>query len=92
MSQKNKQEKEINLRDFTWEEEEFKFEPKPNRHKKFLKSKRRQLEKENYADNKRKFIDQLVLDEHKRYMSKIEESLIQDYYEDEDNFEGYRIK
>ena len=79
MSQKNKQEKEINLRDFTWEEEEFNFEPKPNRHKKFLKAKRRQLEKEKYVDNKRKFTDQLILDEHKRYMSKIEESLNQDY-------------
>lgn len=91
---KNNSQKEINLKDYIWEQEDFDFNPKINRHKKFLHSKKRQLEKENYANNKKKFTDKIILDEHKRYMSKIEESLIQDYYdnEDEDSFEEYRIK
>ena len=91
---KNNSSKEINLKDFIWEEEEFKFEPKVNRHRKFLKAKRKQLQKENYANNKKKFVDGLILDEHKRFMSKVEESLLQDYYdtEDEEDYEGYRIK
>ena len=94
MSQKNKQEKEIDLKDFTWEEEEFKFEPKLNRHKKFLKAKRKQLQKESYADSKKKFVDAFILDERKRFMSKVEQSLLQDYYdiEDEEDYEGYKIK
>lgn len=93
MSQKNKQNKEINLKDFIWEEEEFKFEPKPNRHKKFLHAKKRQLQKENFANKKKLFVNS-ILDEHQRYVNKVEESLLQDYYdrEDDEDFEGYRIK
>ena len=92
MGKKNNPQKEINLKDFIWETEEFKFEPKVNRHKKFIRSKKRQLEKEAYAN--KKSTDPLVLDEHKRYISKIEESLLQDYYdlEDEEDFKGYKIK
>jgi len=94
VSNKKNPEKDFELKDFIWEQENFEFTPKLNRHKKFLKAKRRQLEKENYVDNKKKFMDRMILDEHKRHMSKIEESLIQDYYdnEDEENFERYRIK
>lgn len=92
---KQEQEKEINLRDYIWEQEEFEFNPKVNRHKKFLHAKKRQLEKEKYADNKKIYNDSLIVDEHQRYMSKIEQSILQDYYDrddDEDDFEGYRIK
>lgn len=97
MSQKNKQEKEIDLKDFIWEEEEFKFEPKPNRHKKFLRSKKRQLEKETYINNRKhsiEYLEALTTNEHKRFISKIEESLLQDYYDrdDEEDYKGYRIK
>jgi hypothetical protein len=90
---KNNSQKEINLRDFIWEEEEFQFNPKVNRHKKFLHSKKRQLEKEVYANNK-KTIDPVILDGRKKYISKIEESLLQDYYDrdDEEDYKGYRIK
>ena len=87
--------KEIDLKDFIWEEEEFEFKPKINRHRKFLHSKKRQLEKEAYVDaNKKNNADPIILDEHQRYISKIEESLLQDYYDrdDEENYEGYRIK
>lgn len=89
--------KEINLKDYIWEEEDFEFNPKANRHKKFLKAKKRQLEKEAYAQ--KKYINKAIsaehiLDEHGRYISKIEQSLLQDYYdiEDEEEFIGYRIK
>lgn len=86
--------KEINLRDFIWEEEEFQFNPKVNRHKKFLHSKKRQLEKEKFADKKKIFNDSLILDEHNRYMSKIEKSLLQDYYDSDsdEDFQEYRVK
>lgn len=86
--------KEINLRDFIWEEEEFQFNPKVNRHKKFLHSKKRQLEKEKFADKKKIFNDSLILDEHSRYMSKIEKSLLQDYYDSDsdEDFKEYRVK
>lgn len=86
--------KEINLRDFIWEEEEFQFSPKVNRHKKFLHSKKRQLEKEKFADKKKIFNDSLILDEHSRYMSKIEKSLLQDYYDsdNDEDFQEYRVK
>ena len=93
MSKKNKP-VDYNLRDFSWETEEFKFSPKVNRHKKFIKAKKRQLQKENYADQKRK-IDPIIWDEHQRYMSKVEQSILQDYYDrddSEENFEEYRIK
>ena len=95
MGKKNNPQKEINLRDFIWETEEFKFNPKINRHKKFLKSKRRQLEKEAYVDaNKKNNLGSIILDDHQRYISKLEESLLQDYYdlEDEEDFKGYKIK
>ena len=86
--------KEINLRDFIWEEEEFQFNPKVNRHKKFLHSKKRQLEKEKFANNKKIFNDSFILDEHSRYMSKIEKSLLQDYYDsdNDEDFQEYKIK
>lgn len=86
--------KEINLRDFIWEEEEFQFNPKVNRHKKFLHSKKRQLEKEKFADKKKIFNDPFILDEHSRYMSKIEKSLLQDYYDSDsdEDFQEYRVK
>ena len=97
MSKKNNPQKEIDLKDFIWEEEEFDFQPKVNRHRKFLKAKKRQLQKEAYAQ--KKYINKVnsaehILDEHGRYISKIEQSLLQDYYdiEDEDEFTGYRIK
>ena len=90
---KNNPPKEINLRDFIWEQEEFKFEPKINRHKKFIKAKKRQLEKEAYANEKKK-TDSIILNEHGRYISKLEESLLQDYYDqdDDEDYKGYRIK
>lgn len=88
---KNKQEKEINLRDYIWEQEEFKFEPKINRHKKFLHAKKRQLEKEKYANDKKH--DYYFFNEYDRYISKVEESLLQDYYDREDeDYDEYRIK
>lgn len=92
---KNNPPKEIDLKDYIWEEEEFQFQPKVNRHKKFLKAKKRQLQKENYVDNKKKQnADLLILDEHQRYMSKVEQSFMQDYYDadDEEEYQGYRIK
>ena len=81
---------DYNLRDFIWEQEEFKFEPKVNRHKKFLKAKKRQLEKEKMADKK----DFSTLEEeYLRYNSKIEQSLLSDYYDMEDeDYKGYRVK
>lgn len=81
---------DYNLRDFIWEQEEFKFEPKVNRHKKFLKAKKRQLEKEKMADKK----DISALEEeYLRYNSKIEQSLLSDYYDMEDeDYKGYRVK
>ena len=86
--------KEINLQDFIWEEEEFQFNPKVNRHKKFLHSKKRQLEKEKFANDKKIFNDPFILDEHSRYMSKIEKSLLQDYYDSDsdEDFQEYKIK
>ena len=81
--------KEIDLKDFIWEEEEFHFQPKVNRHSKFLNAKKRQLQKENYANQK----NPIYADEHQRYMSKLEESLLQDYYDsDEDDYIEYRVK
>lgn len=93
MGKKNKQ-VDYNLNDFSWETEEFEFNPKVNRHKKFLHAKKRQLEKEKYADDKKIYNDSLIADEHQRYMSKVEQSILQDYYDrdDEDDFDGYRIK
>ena len=81
---------DYNLRDFIWEQEEFKFEPKVNRHKKFLKAKKRQLEKEKMA-NKKDF--SALEEEYLRYNSKIEQSLLSDYYDMEDeDYKGYRVK
>jgi len=89
-----KSNKEIDLKDFIWEQEEFEFNPKINRHKKFLHSKKRQLEKEKFADKKKIFNDPFILDEHSRYMSKIEKSLLQDYYDSDsdEDFKEYKIK
>ena len=93
MSNKKNPPKEINLKDYIWEQEDFEFTPKPNRHKKFLKAKRRQLEKENFANKKKAFIDPIILDDHQRFVSKIEQSLLQDYYDnEEDDIQEYRIK
>lgn len=90
MTKKKNPSKEIDLKDFIWEQEEFKFEPKVNRHKKFLKAKKRQLEKEKMADKK----DISALEEeYLRYNSKIEQSLLSDYYDMEDeDYKGYRVK
>lgn len=90
MTKKKNPSKEIDLKDFIWEQEEFKFEPKVNRHKKFLKAKKRQLEKEKMADKK----DISALEEeYFRYNSKIEQSLLSDYYDMEDeDYKGYRVK
>lgn len=88
--------KDYNLRDYTWEEEEFKFNPKVNRHKKFLHAKKQQLEKEKNADRKKNSsIDPIIWDEHQRYISKIEQSILQDYYDrddDEEEYSNYRIR
>lgn len=93
MTKKKNPSKEIDLKDFIWEQEEFKFEPKVNRHKKFLKAKKRQLEKEKYADDKKIYNDSLIADEHQRYMSKVEQSLLSDYYDMEDeDYKRYRVK
>ena len=95
MSKKNNTPKEIDLKDFIWEQEEFNFVPKVNRHKKFLKSKKRQLEKEAYVDaNRKNNIDCTFFNEHQRYISKVEESLLQDYYDrdDDEDYKGYKIK
>ena len=84
--------KEIDLKDFIWEQEEFKFEPKENRHRKFLHSKKRQLEKERQANIKKPKID-VILEEHQRYNSKMERSILQDWYDsEEDDFVQYRLK
>lgn len=96
MSRNNSQ-KEINLRDFIWEQEDFNFNPKVNRHKKFIRAKKRQLEKEAYVDNRKhsiEYFEALTNNDHKRFISKIEESLLQDYYDrdDEEDYKGYRIK
>lgn len=96
MSKKNKQE-DYNLRDYIWEEEEFSFQPKVNRHKKFLHAKKRQLEKEKYADKKKEFTDPIVWDEYGRTMAKREDAerriAYEDYdLEDDDDFVRYRIK
>ena len=96
MSRK-KQTEDYNLRDFTWEEEEFEFQPKENRHGKFLHAKKRQLQKEHYADQKRVFYDNVIKDEYKRFTSKCEDAerriAYEDYdLEDDDDFVRYRIK
>ena len=91
MSQKNKQ-KDYNLNDFIWEEEEFKFEPKVNRHRKFLHAKKRQLEKERYANTK----DIVISFEHEIYETKRQDAekrlAYEDYDFDDEDFTGYRIK
>ena len=96
--------KDYNLRDYIWEEEEFQFTPKVNRHKKFLHSKKRQLEKERYVDKrKRNLINNYLNDvevikkEHERYVAKLEDAenriAYEDYdIEDDDDFVRYRIK
>lgn len=82
---------DYDLKDFIWEQEDFKFEPKVNRHKKFFRAKKRQLEKEKNANNKKH--DYYFFNERERYISKVEQSLLQDYYDMEDEgYSGYRIK
>jgi len=85
---------DINLNDYIWETEEFQFAPKVNRHKKFIHAKKRQLQKEKKADEKKLFNDSLTINDHQRYMSKIEQSILQDYYDtdDEEDYKGYRVK
>lgn len=88
---------DYDLKDFTWEEEEFQFQPKVNRHKKFLHAKKRQLEKEKNADKKKQFTDTIIWDEYGRMMSKREDAerriAYEDYdLEDDEDFTRYRIK
>lgn len=85
---------DINLNDYIWETEEFQFTPKVNRHKKFIHAKKRQLQKEKKADEKKLLNDSLTINDHQRYMSKIEQSILQDYYDtdDEEDYKGYRVK
>lgn len=92
MSRK-KQTEDYNLRDFTWEEEEFKFQPKENRHGKFLHAKKKQLQKERYADAK----DKVVYIENNILFAKradAEKRLAYEDYdlEDDEDFVRYRIK
>ena len=103
MSQKNNP-KDYNLKDYTWEEEEFQFTPKVNRHKKFLHSKKRQLEKERYVDKqKRNLINsylndiEVIKNDHERYAAKLKDAenriAYEDYdIEDDEQFVRYRIK
>ena len=88
---------DYNLRDFIWEEEEFEFQPKDNRHGKFLHAKRRQLEKEKNADKKKMWTNSNYNDEYGRMMSKREDAerriAYEDYdLEDDEDFTRYRIK
>lgn len=88
---------DYNLRDFIWEEEEFEFQPKDNRHGKFLHAKRRQLEKERNADKKKIWTNSNYNDEYDRMMSKREDAerriAYEDYdLEDDEDFTRYRIK
>lgn len=88
---------DYNLRDFIWEEEEFEFQPKDNRHGKFLHAKRRQLEKEKNADKKKMWTNSNCNDEYGRMMSKMEDAerriAYEDYdLEDDEDFTRYRIK
>lgn len=88
-----KSNKEIDLKDFIWEEEEFKFQPKENRHGKFLHAKKKQLQKEHYADAK----DKVVYIENNILFAKradAEKRLAYEDYdlEDDDDFVRYRIK
>lgn len=83
---------DYNLRDFIWEEEEISFNPKVNHHKKNIRAKRRQLNKEAMAANK----PEKTPYEYERYCSKVEAALLQDYYdrddlEDED-YSNYKIR
>lgn len=92
MSRK-KQTEDYNLRDYIWEEEEFKFQPKENRHNKFLHAKKKQLQKEHYANTK----DKVVYMDNDIFMSKqkdAERRLVYEDYEleDDNNFIRYRIK
>jgi len=92
MSKKNNQ-TDYNLKDYTWEEEDFNFNPKPNRHKKFLHAKKRQLQKEYYADTKDKVIqmDNEVLRDKRNEADRL--IAYEDYdIEDDEQFVRYRIK
>ena len=92
MSKKNNQ-TDYNLKDYTWEEEDFNFNPKPNRHKKFLHAKKRQLQKEYYVDIKDKVIqmDNEVLRDKRNEADRL--IAYEDYdIEDDEQFVRYRIK
>jgi len=105
VSKKKNPQKEIDLKDYTWEEEEFKFQPKVNRHKKFLHAKKRQLEKEKYVDErKRKLINnylndvEVIKNEHERYTNKIKDAenriAYEEYdmdFDEEEKFINYKI-
>lgn len=103
MGKKNKHQ-DYNLRDYIWEEEEFTFQPKVNRHKKFLHAKKRQLEKEKYVnERKRNLINnylndiEVIKNDHERYVAKLKDAerriTYEDYdLEDDDDFVRYRIK
>lgn len=92
MSRKQK-EQDYNLRDYIWEEEEFKFNPKENRHKKFIHAKKRQLQKEHYANIK----DKVIEIEYNIIQNKRAEAdkyiAYEDYdFDEEDGFIRYKIK
>ena len=103
MSKKNKHQ-DYNLKDYIWEEEEFTFQPKTNRHKKFLHAKMRQLEKEKYVnERKRNLINnylnniEVIKNDHERYVVKLKDAerriAYEDYdLEDDNDFVRYRIK
>ena len=100
----NKQ-KDYDLKDYIWEEEEFEFQPKVNRHKKFLHAKKRQLEKEKHVDErKRKLTNnylndvEVIKNEHERYTNKIKDAenriAYEEYdmdFDEEEKFINYKI-
>ena len=95
MSKKKTQ--DYDLKDFTWEEEEFQFQPKVNRHGKFLHAKKRQLQKEYQANQKRIWTDSIYNNEYNRTMAKREDAERRIAYEeydleDDDDFVRYRVK
>ena len=104
MTKKNEQ-KDYDLKDYIWEEEEFEFQPKVNRHKKFLHAKKRQLEKEKYVnERKRNLINnylndvEVIKNEYERYTNKIKDAenriAYEEYdmdFDEEEKFINYKI-
>lgn len=89
----NKQ-KDYDLKDYIWEEEDFEFQPKVNRHKKFLHAKKRQLEKERKAFLKDKVIqmDNEIYEAKKKNAEK--RIAYEDYdldFDEEEKFINYKI-